>query len=209
MSPTTKTADKAPKTPAKKTVKETMEEAALKAVQAPMQAILLDQVFKATPGLDPSKVVASTAVVKDPKVKAIEDAFKSMKMNHDNDKEQIKTLFEAMMGVTLDIDNKTAKDLVTPFMLVVPITNPNSHSYTLGGVCMFKSRGGSHALEVKKGKAVVGNELPTGSLGDDKTLRYATKVEAEEFVGKLVSSFENIQALRSWMGGTLDSLLDK
>ena len=209
MSPatTTKPADKIDD---KKAAKKAIEEAALKAVQAELKKVLLEQVMKATPGLDPKAPKAPAKPKKDPKVEALEKAFRSAAFYQSSDGDEVAKLFEAFLGVKLEIANDQAAAKVKPFMLVVPTADKTSgHDYQPGSVCMFRSQGGTLAIEVLKGKLRVGNSLPTKLLEDTTVLRYATMTEAEEFVGKVVSTFENIQALRGYMGNTLDSLLDQ
>lgn len=184
------------------------EEQVLKEVQADVKKVLLGLVLKNTPGLDPAGVKMPVEAPKDPKVKAVEDALKSACFNHDNDRDQVAKILSALMGVELDFKPLNRSSLVHTYTLAVPMTSIDSHNYTVGNVCMFRSDGGNHAMEVVKGKTRVGNSFPTKYLGDNTNVRFPSKAEAVEFVGKLVSSLENIQAVRSWVRD-LDTYLDK
>jgi len=206
----TATADpKAPKT-SKKTVKQEIEDAALASVSVPLRKLLIEQMVKATPGLN-GQPTTIPKPAKDPKVEAIEKVFFKNEGNfrHDSDRQILGQLMSALLGAKVEVTKAKNASKTVPFMAVVSLDNSNGHSYQLGSPVMFRNNGGSTVFEVVKGKGRSSGNINVEDMYDSTKLRFATQAEVEEYATKLVSSFENIQALRRWMGSALDTLLDK
>lgn len=195
-------------TTAAKSKKETYEEKVLKEVGPIVKAILLEQVIENTPGLDAVKSFKMPAsATKDPKAKALEDLLVASGNAYRDEGQNLARILEVALDIKLDYPKQKVSALTRPFMLVVPVTNAGN--YTVGNVCMFRNQGGSSAAEIVKGKVRLGDQpLPTSSLADPSVLRFPSMAEAHEFVGKAVSSLDNINTLRSWIP-QLDALLDK
>ena len=188
---------------------ESYEDKVLKEVGPAVKAVLLERVMLATPGLDPKSFKMPVDTPKDPKTVAVEKAIRDNQFNHGpEDNKALANILSVVLCVKLELEPKSKAPFVQPYMLVVPLTSINRHDYTVGSVCMFRSEGGKHAMEVVRGSVRVGNEFPSSCLGDDTNVRFASKVEAEEFVGKVTSSLANIQAVRAWVRD-LDTYLDK
>jgi len=195
-------------TQAKKSVKQAIEDASLKAVKSQVAKIVLEQIMKATPKNTPSKtkVAAPKASLQ---VQAAEKALaRSPWGSSDPRTAFVAEVVSAILGQPVGVRSSCSSSVMSKaFMLVVPVKP--TPGYATGKPTMFKSNGGSHGLTFDPSGKLYreSNQLPYTALGNSAVLRYATEAEAKAFVAKATSSMDNIQRLRDYLGGDLDSLL--
>jgi hypothetical protein len=189
----------------KKSVKQTIEEATLKTIQAQVRAVLVDQMTKATPT---TNTKATTPKAPNAKVAAIENVLSNRPWGSSetrrNVAEIVSILLDQLVGQGRPSSSSAGSQV---FMTVVPVKP--TPGYVTGKPAMFKSNGGTHGVTLSKDGKVYreDNSLPMDELGNVKVLRYATKLEIVDFVKKLTSTFNNVQRLRGYLGGNLNSLL--